>query len=138
MIPERLIAEARVRCRGRRVVFRRAQAWRGPGADAAVRWAKGRGRATGAVVGGEGVAAGQFDLLAMENAVEAILDRGALFDEGAPMSQQSAKFAGVAGWDPHFRNEISGCRCTSAMRPLARWTASGLSVLTAACAIYWT
>ena len=61
-----------------------------------------KGKPPGAVVGGERIAAWQFDLLAMENAVETILDGGALFDESAPMSQQGAEFADVAGWDPHF------------------------------------
>jgi len=67
-----------------------------------------KGKPPGAVVGGERIAAWQFDLLAMENAVETILDGGALFDESAPMSQQGAEFADVEGWNPHFRNEISG------------------------------
>ena len=67
-----------------------------------------KGKPPGAVVGGERIAAWQFDLLAMENAVEAVLDGGALFDESAPMSQQGAEFADVAGRDPHFRNKISG------------------------------
>ncbi len=62
----------------------------------------------GAVVSGEGVTARQFNLLAMKDAVKTILDGGALFDERAPMSQQGAEFADVAGWDPHFGDKIGG------------------------------
>jgi len=66
------------------------------------------GEPPSAIMGGKRIAARQFKRLAMQNAVEAILDGGALFDEGAPMSQQGAEFADVAGWDPHFGDEISG------------------------------
>ena len=96
------------------------------------------GEPPSAIMGGKRIAARQFKRLAMQNAVEAILDGGALFDEGAPMSEQGAEFADVAGWDPHFRDEVGDCRGASAMRPLARWMASCLSVLTAACAIHLT
>jgi len=54
------------------------------------------------------------------------------------MGEEGAEFAHVRGWHPDLRDEIGGCRGASAMRPLARRTASCLSVLTAALAIHLT
>jgi len=59
-------------------------------------------------MGGKRIAARQFKRLAMQNAVEAILDGGALFDEGTSVCQQGAEFADVEGRNPHFGNEVGG------------------------------
>lgn len=100
------------------------------GAQPFGRW-KVEGEPPIAVVVGKEVASGRVNVMAMENAVEAVLDGGALFDQGATMGEEGTEFADVRGG-----TQTSGMRL--AARSLARRTASCLSVLTAACAIHLT